>query len=89
MTLPINPLEGMLGKYLKQLEEVDKNRTKICEIIKEVTGVTIKVKEVEIADHILMIRAHPAKRQIIMFKKNDLLYEIQQVEELSKILDIK
>lgn len=79
----------MLGKYLEKLEEVDKNRTKICEIVKEITGVKITVKEVEIADHILIIRAHPAKRQIIMFKKNDLLFEIQQVPELNKILEIK
>ncbi len=84
-----NPLQGILSKYLEKLDEIDVDRNMICEIIKSTTGVILHKKEVEIADHILMIRSHPAKRQIIMFNKNNILSEIQSKENLSKILDIK
>ncbi len=84
-----NPLENILSKYLDKINEIDSNRGKVCDIILKTTGVKIIPKEVEITEHIIIFRAHPAKRQIIMFNKNDILFEIQKVEKIKNILDIK
>lgn len=89
MTGPISPLQGILAQYKKTLDKIDIERNKICVIIKNVTGVTVSIKELEISDHILFVRAHPAKRQILMFKKFELLAALQEDEDLKRILDIK
>ncbi len=89
MSGSINPLQGILSKYLEKLDEIDIKRNTICKIVKDETGVILKIKEIEIADNIILIRSHPAKRQIIMFNKNNILYNIQNDEKLKNILDIK
>lgn len=89
MTGPISPLQGILAQYKEKLDKIDIERNKIYKIILSVTGITISIKELEISNHLLFIRAHPAKRQIIMFKKFELLAALQEDDDLKNILDIK
>lgn len=89
MISSINPLDGILAKYKEKLDKIDKNRLLISEVIKSVTGVQIKEKELEICNNTLFIHSHPAKRQIIMFNKNEILSYIQENENIKNILEIK
>ncbi|HXK37769.1 MAG TPA: hypothetical protein VJ579_01760 [Candidatus Paceibacterota bacterium] len=88
MTGPINHFEGLLAKYKEKLDTLDNNRRDITQVIKEITGVTITEKEFEVRDHTLFLHIHSAKRQVIYFKKEELLLALQQLPQ-KLIMDIK
>jgi hypothetical protein len=88
MTGPINHFEGLLSKYKEKLDTLDNNRRDISGVIKEITGVTVNEKEFEVRDHTLFLRIHSAKRQVIFFKKDELLAALQQLPQ-KLIMEIK
>lgn len=88
MTGPINHFEGLLAKYKEKLDTLDKERGDICAVIKTIAGVTVSEKEFEIRDHTLFLHIHSAKKQVIYFKKDELLAALQQLPQ-KPIMDIK
>jgi hypothetical protein len=88
MTGPINHFEGLLAKYKEKLDQIDSDRKSIIEVIKEITGLSVHEKEFEIRNHILYLHIHSAKRQIVYFKKDELLAALQQLPQ-KLIIDIK
>lgn len=88
MTGPINHFEGLLAKYKDKLDKLDNDRRDISMIIKEVTGITVSEKEFEVRDHTLFLRIHSAKKQVLYFKKSELLAALQTLPQ-KVILDIK
>ena len=88
MTGPINHFEGLLAKYKEKLDTLDNDRKAIIDTIKAVTGVSVGAKELEIRDHTLFLRIHSAKKQVVHFKKEELLIALQHLPQ-KIILDIK
>lgn len=88
MTGPINHFEGLLAKYKDKLNELDRGRKDISTVIKEVTGITVNEKEFEVRDHVLYLHIHSAKKQVLYFKKEELLLALQQLPQ-KLIMDIK
>ncbi len=88
MTGPINHFEGLLAKYKERLDAIDTERKFIVDTIRSVTNITITEKEFEIRDHTLFLHIHSAKKQVIYFKKAEIL-EVLQQKEGRLIVDIK
>lgn len=88
MTGPINHFEGLLAKYKDKLDTLDNDRKEIIRVFKEVAGITISEKEFEVRDHTLFLHIHSAKRQVVYFKKTELLIALQQLSQKT-IMDIK
>lgn len=88
MTGNINPLAQILSVYKERIEEVSSKKTIIAKVIQSHCGVLLVSKEIELSENTLFIKSHPAKRQVIFFKKNEILEELHKAQ-FSFIVDIK